>query len=89
MSLGSGSQCDVQCLFARDVLGETEGKIPRHAKTYRDMPREYERLREERKTAFEEFASDVRTGNFPTDRHLVEIPDEEFDQFLEGIERVS
>ncbi|KAA3631289.1 MAG: 3-methyl-2-oxobutanoate hydroxymethyltransferase [Proteobacteria bacterium] len=88
MSLGSGSGCDVQCLFARDVLGETECGIPRHAKAYRDFTREYARLEKERIAAFEEFADEVEKGAFPTRGHILEIPDHEFDEFLSGIERL-
>ncbi len=89
MSLGSGSGCDVQCLFACDVLGETEGGIPRHARAYRDFAREYERLERERAAAFVEFAEEVRKGDFPAREHILEIPEDEFDKFLNGIEQGS
>ena len=42
MSMGSGSDCDAQFLFSNDVLGWTEGHIPRHARVYRDFKAEYE-----------------------------------------------
>ncbi len=37
LSMGSGSGCDGQYLFANDVLGYTNGHIPRHARIYRDF----------------------------------------------------
>jgi 3-methyl-2-oxobutanoate hydroxymethyltransferase len=37
MSMGSGPGCDVEYVFACDILGTTSGHIPRHAKKYRDF----------------------------------------------------
>src|SRR5690606_35673978 len=36
-SMGAGAGCDAQYLFANDILGYTEGHIPRHSKVYRDF----------------------------------------------------
>ena len=44
LSMGSGSGCDGQYLFANDVLGYTQGKIPRHARIYRDFKKEFAKL---------------------------------------------
>ena len=57
--MGSGSGCDGQYLFGNDVLGYTEGKIPRHARIYKDFKKEYARLQEERISAFKEFHKDT------------------------------
>lgn len=65
ISMGSGAGCDVQYLFAVDVLGENEGHVPRHARVYRDFKSEYARLQQERVTAFAEFRDDVVDGRFP------------------------
>ena len=35
--MGSGSDCDGQYLFANDVLGYTEGHMPRHARVYKNF----------------------------------------------------
>jgi 3-methyl-2-oxobutanoate hydroxymethyltransferase len=78
ISLGSGSDCDVQHLFAEDILGMSQEPVPRHTKRYRNLFDEYQRLQRERIAAFEEFADDVRSGAFPqagqlvqADRHVV------------------
>ena len=34
ISIGSGNGCDVQFLFADDILGASEGSFPRHSKQY-------------------------------------------------------
>ncbi|WP_226781593.1 3-methyl-2-oxobutanoate hydroxymethyltransferase [Oceaniglobus trochenteri] len=86
-SMGAGAGCDAQYLFACDILGETRGHIPRHAKVYRDFAREYDRLQQERIAAFQEFVADVDSGAFPEDRNLVPMPDPEFDRFMEALEK--
>lgn len=84
-SMGAGAGCDAQYLFANDVLGYTEGHIPRHSKVYRDFRAEYARLQAERVAAFAEFAADVASGAFPEDRHLVPMPPAEFEDFMDRL----
>jgi 3-methyl-2-oxobutanoate hydroxymethyltransferase len=84
-SMGAGAGCDAQYLFANDLLGYTEGRIPRHSKVYRDFRAEYARLQAERVAAFREFAADVDSGAFPEDRHLVRMDPEERDRFLDRL----
>jgi len=86
-SMGAGSGCDAQYLFANDILGETEGHIPRHSKVYRDFRAEYDRLQNERIAAFSEFVADVESGAFPARDHLVSMEDDEMDKFREGLEK--
>ena len=85
MSMGAGSGCDAQYLFAEDVLGYSRGHQPRHAKVYRNFRAEHERLQRERIAAFQEFRADVQSGAFPEDKHLVPIAEAEFDAFLEAL----
>jgi 3-methyl-2-oxobutanoate hydroxymethyltransferase len=73
MSLGSGAGCDTQFLFSDDILGDYDERIPRHAKAYRNFRKEYERLQNERLTAFKEYAEDVKSGVFPAASNLVEM----------------
>src|SRR5271154_4715873 len=87
MSMGAGSGCDAQYLFAEEVLGYSRGHKPRHAKVYRNFRAEYERLQRERIAAFKEFRADVETGAYPEPKHLVPIADAEFDAFMEGLEK--
>lgn len=81
-SMGSGAGCDAQYLFANDILGYTEGHVPRHARAYRDFRSELDRLQRERVAAFREFAADVQSGAYPEDRHLVRMPPGELDALM-------
>lgn len=81
LSMGAGAGCDGQYLFAEDVLGQTDGHIPRHAKVYRDFRAEYVRLQAERIAAFQEFLADVIEGRYPAADHIVGIADDEFEAF--------
>lgn len=77
ISMGSGAGCDVQYLFAVDLLGETNGRIPRHARVYDDFAAEYARLQDRRVKAFSAFAADVAGGLFPDPSEIVTLkPDE-------------
>jgi 3-methyl-2-oxobutanoate hydroxymethyltransferase len=81
ISMGSGGGCDIQYLFAVDVLGETTGHVPRHARSYRDFQARFNELHQERRVAFEEFARDVTNGSFPAAGELVSVADEVIEQF--------
>ncbi|MDJ1006219.1 MAG: 3-methyl-2-oxobutanoate hydroxymethyltransferase [Paracoccaceae bacterium] len=87
-SMGAGPGCDAQYLFANDILGYTEGRIPRHSKVYRDFAGEYERLQRERIAAFREFVADVEAGAYPENKHLVGIEPGELEVFREGLEQI-
>lgn len=85
MSMGAGTGCDAQYLFAEDVLGYTRGHRPRHAKTYRNFRAEYDRLQQERIAAFREFAADVERGAYPEPKHILTIDDAEFAAFMDEL----
>jgi 3-methyl-2-oxobutanoate hydroxymethyltransferase len=89
ISMGSGGGCDVQYLFAVDILGETSGKVPRHARVYRDFASEYARLQDERVAAFAEFRADVQSGRFPSRDEVVGIDGAEWDTFRKSLARTS
>ena len=59
IGIGAGVNCDAQVLVWTDLMGITK-KAPKLAKAYRN-------LRAEMLAATNEFAHDVRTGNFPTE----------------------
>lgn len=86
MSLGSGTGCDSQFLFSDDILGDYDERIPRHAKAYRNFRKEYQRLQEERVSAFREYAEDVKSGRFPENRHLVPMEDAVLQEAIQAIE---
>ena len=87
ISMGSGPGCDVQYLFAVDVLGETGRDMPRHARRYHDFSAEFARLQSERVKAFGAFRSDVETGRFPADNEIVAMPPDEWRKFQDHLER--
>ena len=88
LSMGSGSDCDGQYLFGNDVLGYTEGRMPRHARVYRDFKKEYQKLQEERVRAFKEFHDDTINKNFNDPKITVDIAHQEYDKFLELAEKI-
>ena len=83
LSMGSGSGCDGQYLFANDVLGYTDGHTPRHARIYRNFKKEFAKLQEERILAFKEFHKDTIEKKFDDPKITVGIEDNEFEKFLE------
>jgi 3-methyl-2-oxobutanoate hydroxymethyltransferase len=84
-SMGAGAGCDAQYLFASDILGYTKGHVPRHSRIYRDFAAEYSRLQSERVAAFREFVSDVETGAYPDEGHLVRMAPEELSAFRQAL----
>jgi len=86
ISMGSGTGCDAQYLFADDVLGQNRGHMPRHSKAYRNFAAEYNRLQRERVAAFSEFVSDVQEKSFPEDKHVVRMDPAELRQFMERVD---
>lgn len=84
-SMGSGPGCDVQYLFAEDILGTNRGHMPRHSKVYRNFAAEFDRLQGERVAAFKEFIADVNSGAYPEDRHVIRMAPEELAAFQHRI----
>lgn len=85
LSMGSGSECDAQFLFIQDIIGTEQKYTPRHAKIYRDLSKKYLELKDDTKKTVEEFIDEVSNSKFPEKKHLVEIDEEEFNAFLNGI----
>jgi 3-methyl-2-oxobutanoate hydroxymethyltransferase len=85
ISMGAGTGCDAQYLFAEDVLGQNRGHMPRHSKVYRDFAAEFDRLQSERVAAFSEYVEDVNTGRYPEERHIVRMNPAELETFLGGL----
>ena len=88
ISLGSGSGCDAQYLFACDILNLTEGRIPRHAKTYTDLQPELAKIQAQREDAFRAFHEEVTSSRFPEAKHNIKIEDREFEAFMSEIDKV-
>ena len=85
MGMGCGTVCDTQYLFSCDVLGTNTGHVPRHSKVYGKLAAELERLQRLRVEAFQAYNTEVKSGQFPEPKHLLDVSDREFDAFLKGI----
>lgn len=88
-SMGAGAGCDAQYLFANDLLGYTQGHVPRHSKAYRNFAAENARLQRERIAAFAEFRADTASGAYPEQKHLVSMTKDEHSRFLAMVEGVT
>ncbi|TIL64843.1 3-methyl-2-oxobutanoate hydroxymethyltransferase [Mesorhizobium sp.] len=86
LSMGAGTGCDAQYLFADDILGQNRGHMPRHSKVYRNFAAEYDRLQAERIAAFSEYVADVNSLAYPEDKHVVHMDPDQFGQFMEKID---
>ena len=86
ISMGSGGGCHAQYLFAEDILGTNTGHYPRHSKRYADLATEYARLQDMRVTAFEAFAREVASGDFPGEDNIVAIPADELASFSAALD---
>ena len=74
IGIGAGPDCDGQVLVYHDLLGLTEGHLPRFVKRYANLSREI-------RDALEAYAADVRTGAFPGEEHTYAMTDAELDAF--------
>jgi 3-methyl-2-oxobutanoate hydroxymethyltransferase len=78
IGIGAGAGCDGQVLVYHDLLGLTEGHIPRFVKRYANLSREI-------RDALEAYVHDVRTGAFPEEQHTYTISDGELERFEEAV----
>jgi 3-methyl-2-oxobutanoate hydroxymethyltransferase len=76
IGIGAGAGCDGQVLVTHDVLGLFERFTPKFVKRYADLHGEMLR-------AFGGYIGDVQVHAFPAEEHTVEMPDEEWESFLE------
>jgi len=82
IGIGAGAGCDGQVLVYHDLLGLTEGHIPRFVKRYANLSREI-------RDALEAYVHDVRTGTFPEEQHTYTISDGELERFEEAVESLG
>jgi 3-methyl-2-oxobutanoate hydroxymethyltransferase len=74
IGIGAGPDCDGQVLVYHDLLGLSEGHLPRFVKRYANLSREI-------RDALEHYVHDVRTGTFPEEQHTYAMADEERELF--------
>jgi 3-methyl-2-oxobutanoate hydroxymethyltransferase len=74
IGIGAGAGCDGQVLVWHDILGLYEGRTARFVKQYADVAAVI-------RTALAEYASDVREGHFPEERHTYAMPEDELALF--------
>ena len=78
IGIGAGAGCDGQVLVTHDLLGLFDRFTPRFVKKYADLHGEMGR-------AFSAYKVDVESGSFPVEEHSFEMPDEDWDVFLESV----
>lgn len=81
ISMGAGTGCDVQYLFTCDVLGTRDGHYPRHAKKYRDLLTELQKIQQERISGYKEYVEEVHSGAYLEPGHIVNAKPEELEKF--------
>jgi len=74
IGIGAGVECDGQVLVYHDLLGLTEGHLPRFVKRYASLSREI-------RDALEAYVDDVRSGAFPEEQHTYTMAEEELQDF--------
>ena len=74
IGIGAGAGCDGQVLVYHDLLGLSEGHLPRFVKRYANLSAEI-------RDALEAYASEVRSGAFPGEEHEYKMDDAELAEF--------
>jgi 3-methyl-2-oxobutanoate hydroxymethyltransferase len=74
IGIGAGADCDGQVLVWHDLLGLYEGHAPRFVKQYAELVPTIA-------TAIERYASEVRDGSFPEEKHTYAMSEEELSLF--------
>jgi 3-methyl-2-oxobutanoate hydroxymethyltransferase len=74
IGIGAGPGCDGQVLVYHDLLGLSEGHLPRFAKRYANLSREI-------RDALEAYVDDVRSGSFPDGEHEYAMSNDELERF--------
>ena len=75
IGIGSGVACDGQVLVWHDVLGLTEGRVPRFVKQYANLNAAIQ-------AALSAYVADVRGARFPEPQHTYPMADDEADLFM-------
>lgn len=76
IGIGAGAACDGQVLVYHDLLGLSEGHLPRFVKRYANLSAEI-------RDALTAYAAEVRDGSFPEEQHAYSMPAQEQAEFEE------
>jgi 3-methyl-2-oxobutanoate hydroxymethyltransferase len=82
IGIGAGVGCDGQVLVTHDLLGLFERFTPKFVK-------QYAKLAEEMKSAFQKYITEVKGRTFPGAEHTVEMSDDEWDDLANKLEQSS
>jgi 3-methyl-2-oxobutanoate hydroxymethyltransferase len=74
IGIGAGPGCSGQVLVYHDLLGLSEGHLPRYLKRYANLSAEI-------RDALAAYADDVRSGSFPDAEHSYSMDEAELDRF--------
>ena len=80
--IGAGPGCDGQVLVYHDLLGLSEGHLPRFVKRYANLSGEI-------RDALTSYAEEVRSGAFPDDEHSYSMDEAELAEFEAALESRS
>jgi 3-methyl-2-oxobutanoate hydroxymethyltransferase len=78
IGIGAGADCDGQVLVYHDLLGLSEGHLPRFVKRYANLSREI-------RDALETYADEVRTGAFPSVEYDYSMAADELAAFEQAV----
>jgi 3-methyl-2-oxobutanoate hydroxymethyltransferase len=81
IGIGAGPDCDGQVLVWHDLLGLYDGHAPRFVKQFAELAPTIG-------AAVEQYASEVRDGTFPEQKHTYAMTDEELALFEESLSEV-
>jgi 3-methyl-2-oxobutanoate hydroxymethyltransferase len=79
IGIGAGAGCDGQVLVTHDLLGLFDRFTPKFVRKYADLNTEMQR-------AFTAYISDVQGRVFPAQENMVDMPEEEWESFISGLE---
>ena len=81
IGMGSGAICDAQYLFSEDILAYNNSHIPRQAKTYGNLKKNFEEIQAKSIQAYKLFIKDVRNKKYPNKKHHIKIEKKELKKF--------
>ncbi len=80
IGIGAGPECDGQVLVIHDLVGLTQGAVPKFARRYANLAETLAR-------AVGEYCEDVRAGRFPSDAESYHLPAEARETLLSRLSR--